>query len=196
MATNKKYNVKYRRKRESKTDYVKRRKIISSGKMRLVIRKQLNNFIVQFVEFSAKGDKVLLSTNSQELKIFNWSFHGGNLSSAYLTGLLAGSKAKKKKINHAVLDIGLHHLVRGSSLYSVLKGVLDAGVEVPHSNTVLPKDERIKGKHILNYANKLKEESEDEYKKQFSGYIKNNTNIFNILQEFDRVKSKILGEIK
>ena len=107
MASNKKYTVKFRRKRESKTDYLKRRKLISSRKTRLVIRKQVGTIIVQFVNFDAKGDKILSSATSQELSKFNWNFKKDNLSSAYLTGLLAGVRAKKN-LKFAVLDIGLH----------------------------------------------------------------------------------------
>ena len=193
MASNKKYTVKFRRKRESKTDYLKRRKLISSRKTRLVIRKQVGTIIVQFVNFDAKGDKILSSATSQELSKFNWNFKKDNLSSAYLTGLLAGVRAKKN-LKFAVLDIGLRQSVKGSSLYASLKGVLDAGIEVPHSDAVLPSSERIKGEHIINYANILKGESEELYKKQFSGYIKKNINIMDITKQFDLVKEQILKE--
>ena len=47
MSKNKTYTVKFRRKREGKTDYKKRIKYISSGKTRIVIRVSNNNIKVQ-----------------------------------------------------------------------------------------------------------------------------------------------------
>ena len=156
MAKNKKYTVKFRRKRKNRTDYAKRLSLISSRRTRLVIRKQAKNIIVQFVDFGEKGDKIIISATSQNLNKFNWEFSKGNMPSAYLTGLLAGVMAKKKGIKSAILDIGLNVSIKGSLQYAALKGVLDGGVEVPHSKDVLPDEKRLMGEHIASYANELK----------------------------------------
>ena len=99
MAKNKKYTVKFRRKRKNRTDYAKRLSLISSRRTRLVIRKQAKNIIVQFVDFGEKGDKIIISATSQNLNKFNWEFSKGNMPSAYLTGLLAGVMARRKELN-------------------------------------------------------------------------------------------------
>ena len=192
MAKNKKYTVKFRRKRKNRTDYAKRLSLISSRRTRLVIRKQAKNIIVQFVDFGEKGDKVIISVTSQNLNKFNWAFSKGNMPSAYLTGLLAGVMAKKKGIKSAILDIGLNISIKGTLIYAALKGVLDGGIEVPHSKEVLPDEKRLMGEHIANYANELKSKSDESYKKQFSDYIKKNINVSDITKQFNAVKSKIM----
>jgi large subunit ribosomal protein L18 len=64
---------------------------------------------------------------------FGWKASTGNVPSAYLTGLLCGLRAKKEGITEAVFDIGLIPPTKGSRLFATLNGILDAGLEVPHS---------------------------------------------------------------
>ena len=146
--SNTRYKIPHRRRLEKTTDYKTRFKLVSGGKTRAVIRKSLENISVQFVQFDKTGDRTVASAESQELKKLGWSFGRGNLPAAYLTGLLAGKLAKSKGVNEAVLDIGLQTSTKGSRLYAALKGVIDAGVNVPHSNDVLPDEKRIGGHHI------------------------------------------------
>ena len=61
MAHGAKYRVPFRRRREGKTDYRKRLKLLLSRKPRLVVRKSLNNIIAQIVEYDEKGDRVVVS---------------------------------------------------------------------------------------------------------------------------------------
>jgi large subunit ribosomal protein L18 len=136
-----------KRRREKKTNYKKRLALLKSEKTRLVIRKRLSNISVQFINFDANGDKTIASAFSSELKKLGWT-KTGNIPAAYLTGLLAGKRAKEKKIGEAVLDLGLQTSTKGSRLYAALKGVLDAGVIIPHSESILPNEDRIRGKHI------------------------------------------------
>jgi large subunit ribosomal protein L18 len=139
--------VSFKRRREEKTNYKKRLALLKSEKTRLVIRKSLSNISIQFINFKPTGDEALVSAVSTELKKFGWT-RGGNIPAAYLTGLLAGKKAKEKNIKEAVLDLGLQTSTKGSRLYAALKGVVDSGVNVPHSKDILPSEERINGKHI------------------------------------------------
>ena len=37
---------------------------------------------------------------------------------------------------------------KGSRIFASLKGILDAGIDIPHNEEVLPSEERIKGEHI------------------------------------------------
>lgn len=149
--------VPHRRRREGKTDYRLRLKLLKSGKPRLVVRKSLNNTLCQIVKYERNGDKTLVAANSKELKKFGWKFHCGNIPSAYLTGLLCAERAKKHKIREAILDIGLYSSTPGNRLYSALKGALDGGLNIPHSEDILPKPERIAGRHIAAYNPKLKD---------------------------------------
>lgn len=157
---NKKYTVGYARKIHGRTDYKKRLALLKASKTRLVIRKSLNHISIQFVDLEEKGDKVLVSANSYELsKKYGWKFSCGNIPAAYLTGYIGGMKAKSKNIKEAILDIGLQST--GERLYAALKGVLDAGIKVPHSPEILPDESKIYGMHIIEYAKKAKD-------KQFS----------------------------
>lgn len=142
--------VPHKRRSLQKTDYRKRLALVKSGKPRLVIRKSLENMRVQVISYSESGDKVIASAFSPELDRFGWKMGKGNLPAAYLTGLLGGVRAKKANIKEAVLDLGLQTSTKGSRIYAALKGVVDAGLSVPHSEEVLPSEERIMGKHIQN----------------------------------------------
>jgi large subunit ribosomal protein L18 len=139
--------IKFKRRTERRTNYRKRLALLKSGKVRLVIRKSLSNISVQLVNFNPNGDQTVASAVSSELKKFGWN-KMGNIPAAYLTGLLAGKKAKEKNVTEAVLDLGIQTSTKGSRIYAALKGVLDAGVNVPHSKDILPSEDRINGKHI------------------------------------------------
>lgn len=192
MKTHKTYTVAYRRKREGKTDYKKRLKLLLSGKPRLVIRRSLKNIDTQIIGYAEKGDKVLVTAKGSDLKEFGWNYDYRNMPSAYLLGLLIAKKAKEKGINEAILDLGLYKSVSGSRIYAVLKGAINNGLNIPHSDNILPSEERVSGKHIEEYASKIKEDQE-VYNKKFSKYIKNNADPMNITKSFNEIKNKIIG---
>ena len=195
MAKNKNYTVKFRRKRLRKTDYKARLRLLISKKNRLVIRKTLNQIYLQIINYDKGGDKVLFTLNSKILKKYGWGHGLNNLSASYLTGLLFGLEAKRKKITDLILDIGLSSSIKGSVYYAALKGVLDSGIEVPYDKKILPNEDRIKGKHIVDYALLLKKHPE-LYKKQFSSHLKNNVNLEDLTKTFELIKEKILTEYK
>ena len=58
----------YKRKKNGKTDYKKRLKLLKSRKPRLVIRKSLTQITAQVIQYQDEGDKVLVSAHSSELK--------------------------------------------------------------------------------------------------------------------------------
>jgi len=152
MAKGPSYNVPYRRRREGKTDYHRRKKLLLSGLPRLVARKTNKHVIAQMIEASVEGDKVIASAHSSELrKKYGWLGSLKSLPAAYLTGLLCGYRALEKGIKKAILDIGLQASSRGGRVFAVLKGCLDAGVEIPHGEEILPDEDRIKGQHISDY---------------------------------------------
>lgn len=182
-----------RRKREGRTNYKKRIILLKSGRRRLVVRKSSRGIIAQIVEYSPKGDRVITGAGSRELDKYGYKFSKSNLVAAYLTGLLLGSKAKKKGVTDAVLDMGLYPSTKGSKIYAAVKGAIDAGIKVPCSPEAMPKEERIKGQHIKAYAEKIKKDSAI-YKKQFSSYIKNNASPENIAAAFDEAKGRIMKE--
>ncbi|HHH99931.1 MAG TPA: 50S ribosomal protein L18 [Thermococcus litoralis] len=197
MAHGPRYRVPFRRRREGKTNYHKRLALLKSGKPRLVVRKTLNHHIAQIVLYDPKGDKTVVSAHTRELmRDFGWRGHGGNTPSAYLLGLLIGYKALEKGINEAILDIGLHPPTRGSSIFAVLKGAVDAGLDVPHSEEIYPGEDRIKGEHIAEYAKILKEEDEEKYRRQFGGYLVRGLEPERLPEHFEEVKARIIEKFE
>jgi large subunit ribosomal protein L18 len=184
--------IPYRRKRQSRTNYKKRLALLKSGQNRLVIRRSLNTITTQIIAYSPDGDKVVASATSKELNKMGWKAHKANIPSAYLTGLLLGTKAKKKNIKKVVFDLGLQIPIKGGRLFAALKGVVDAGMEINHDEEALPSEERIAGKHIAEYASKLKADQQ-KYAKQFSRYTKDNINPEDLCKIFDETKKKVLS---
>ena len=184
--------IPFKRKNQKKTDYKKRLKLLITKKPRVVVRKSLNNILVQITKFSLDGDKIEVSANSRNLVKLGWKYHRGNVPAAYLTGLLCGVKAKQKNIKEAVLDIGIYPSIKGSVLYASLKGLVDAGLKINHSKEILPSEDKISGKHITDYAQLLLKTDKEKYKKQFSKYIKNQIKPEEIPTSFQEVKNLIL----
>ncbi len=145
------YRVDYRRKRQSKTNYRKRLNILKTEHPRLVIRKYSKNFIVQLVQYSPDGDKVLAGASANNLRKLGWNAGTGNSPAAYLVGYIVGKDAVKKNHKEAVLDLGLQVSTKGSRIYAGLKGALDAGMSINHNPEMIPSEDKINGKQIDAY---------------------------------------------
>jgi large subunit ribosomal protein L18 len=113
------------------------------------VRKSIKNTRVQFVEYNADGDRILVSAVSDELvEKYKWKYATSTTPAAYLTGLLAGKRAKEQGITEGILDIGRYVPTGGSKLFAALKGTLDAGIQCPHDSAMLPNEQRLMGKHL------------------------------------------------
>lgn len=91
----KRYQVKFRRRREGKTDYQQRHKLIrqsknkyNTPKYRLVVRFTNTDVITQIVYARIKGDVVMTAAYSHELPQFGLEVGLTNYAAAYCTGLL------------------------------------------------------------------------------------------------------------
>jgi large subunit ribosomal protein L18 len=140
--------IPFRRKREGKTDYRLRRKLLSSKNPRLVIRKSLRYITIQAIQYSPTGDIILVSASSKELAKLGWKFGTKNTAACYLTGLLLAKKAKEKKITTGNIDLGRYTTTKGNKLFAAIKGLVDGGLNVPASNKIFPAEERLNGSHI------------------------------------------------
>jgi len=220
----KRYQVKYKRRRQGKTDYAARRILLKrdrskydTPKYRLVVRKTNTKIIAQIVYATLTGDKVTCAAYSDELTRYGVKLGHTNYPAAYCTGLLLARRILKdfdldKKYEGctevtgewqenmpeeeddanpltAYLDVGLARTSTGNNVFGVLKGAVDGGLNVPHSERRFPgwdteandgegdydpevHRDRIFGKPLAEYMNLLKTENEEKYKKQFSRYIK------------------------
>ena len=70
-----------------------------------------------------------------------------------------GNMAVSSGTKEAVLDLGLASSSRGNRIYSALKGMIDAGLDIPHSESIFPDDDRINGSHIDESISKAFEKS-------------------------------------
>lgn len=148
MATGPRYKVAFRRRREGRTDYYARKKYLASHETRAVVRRSNKNITVQFVDFAMEGDKIIASADTKRLVKLGWAHSCSSVPAAYLVGYAAGLRAVKAEIEYAVLDLGRQNPQHGGVLFAVAKGMIDAGLEVPCSEDVLPDEDRLMGKHI------------------------------------------------
>ena len=154
MATGPRYFVAFRRRREGRTDYYQRTKLVVADAPRMVVRRTNRHIIVQLVTAEMDGDKTIVSANSAELEKYGYTGATANTPAAYLTGMLFAAKAKKAGQDRAILDIGLNRATPGARVFAALKGAVDAGLEIPYGEEIIPSEERLKGEHIAAYNKK------------------------------------------
>ncbi|CBH14862.1 60S ribosomal protein L5, putative, (fragment), partial [Trypanosoma brucei gambiense DAL972] len=99
----KRFQVKYRRRREGKTDYHARRRMVlqdktkfGTPKYRLVVRITNRDVIAQIVHAKVVGDEVVMAAYSHELPLFGIEHGLTNYAAAYATGLLVARRMLAK----------------------------------------------------------------------------------------------------
>jgi len=215
----KRFQVKFRRRREGKTDYHARKKLViqaknkyNTPKYRLIVRISNRDVTAQIAYARIEGDMVVMSAYSHELPKYGVKVGLANYAACYCTGLLLARRALTKyKLDklyagqeevdgemysvedvekgpgafRAHLDVGLARTSTGAKVFAIMKGVIDGGIEVPHSEKRFPgydsesKEfnasvlrEHIFGTHVANYMRSLMDDDEDSFKRQFSEYAK------------------------
>jgi large subunit ribosomal protein L18 len=189
LAKNARYRLPYRRRREQKTDYQARRILATSENPRFVVRTSNKGIIVQIARAELIGDIILTQITSNELiRKYGWQASGKSIPAGYLIGFIAGFKALKTGIYTAYLDIGLKRPTKGSKVFAVVKGAIDAGLNVPCDSDVIPPPERLNGGSISKYAKEIEPE---EYEKLFSIYLRRGIRPELLSEHFDEIKKKI-----
>jgi large subunit ribosomal protein L5e len=215
----KRYQVQFRRRREGKTDFQARKRLITQDKnkynapkYRLVVRFTNKDIIAQIIFARIAGDVVVTSANSRELQRYGLTLGLTNYSAAYATGLLLARRHLKKlglaskytgkedvdgeyynvepvkdgpRPFKAHLDIGLVRTTTGHRVFAAMKGAVDGGINIPHSETRFfgyNREEKkldasllrkaIFGGHVADYMRKLSDEDSAKYQRHFSRYIK------------------------
>ena len=151
MAYGKSQRLRPKRRRQGKTDYHRRLRLLRSGAPRAVVRVSNTQVICQLVSYNPNGDIILQSVNGKSLTdSYSWPEDASKKSipACYVAGYALGKKAISAGNHEAVLDIGLAASSPGSRVFSALKGMVDAGLEIPHGSSVLPSEDRLSGKHI------------------------------------------------
>lgn len=214
----KRFQVKYRRRREGKTDYFARKRLIvqnknkyNTPKYRLIVRFSNTNIIAQVAYATIQGDKVVCDARASELPRYGIKTGLTNYPASYAVGLLLARRLNQKYgldeaytgveevtgedyfvekegergAFYCVLDTGLVRTSSGARVFGVLKGAVDGGLDIPHSNKRFPGYDtenseynagshrsRIVGSHISTYMQTLLDEDEETYKRQFATYRK------------------------
>ncbi len=188
MAHGTNYKVAFRRRREGKTDYAARIKLVDYEKSRLVVRVSNAHATVQVVDYAPEGDITVASAVSKQLSKYGYLGGSSNLSAFYLTAYLCAKRALANGVENAILDIGLKSPIKGSKVFAALKGAVDAGLEIPHGDFIFPEYERIRGEHSANYAESLED---DEVKEKFSNYFERGLNPVDLTENFDETLKNI-----
>jgi len=216
----KRFQVKFRRRREGKTDYYARKRLViqaknkyNTPKYRMIVRISNKDICCQIAYARVQGDVVIAAAYSHELPRYGVKVGLTNYAAAYCTGLLLARRLLNKfkldtlyegqtKVDgdeffvedldgdqpgafHACLDVGLARTSTGARIFGAMKGAVDGGIDIPHSQKRFPGYDReasefsadvhrrhIFGGHVADYMNSLSEEDEEAYKKQFSKFIK------------------------
>lgn len=213
------FQVKYRRRREGKTDYRARVRLTTQDKnkyntpkYRLVVRFTTRDVVCQIVHATIAGDVILAAAYSHELPRYGLTVGLTNYAATYCTGLLVARRALAKlgladayagleeasgedftvepadgapRPFAVLLDTGLKRTSTGSRVFAALKGALDGGLDIPHSEKRFvgydPTDKAldtetlekyILGGHIGEYMEELKEEDPEKYQTQFASFVK------------------------
>jgi len=216
-AYSKRFQVKYRRRREGKTDYQARRRLTiqdknkyNSTKYRMCVRMTNKDVVCQVIQPKIIGDHCIASAYAHELPRYGIEVGLTNYAACYATGLLVARRLLKKLeldeqyegqtepdgemflVEHedgkrpfsCVLDVGLVRTSTGSRCFGALKGAVDGGLNIPHSEKRFPGYDRegkeydaevhkkyIFGGHVAEYMELLEEEDPERYQTQFSKYI-------------------------
>jgi large subunit ribosomal protein L18 len=128
------------------------------------------NVIAQVLKPEIQGDIVRVSTHSRELRRYGWKGSLNSLPACFLVGLVLGRKALEKGVDKAVLYIGNKPFT--SRIAACMKGIVQAGINIPISSKSYPTEHRLNGQHIAEYALKIKGEDINKYNKYFSSLLK------------------------
>jgi large subunit ribosomal protein L18 len=160
------YTKILKRIRSEKTNYKKRKIMLMSKRDFISINVTNENTQVQILKPDISGDKVLASAHSRFLLKDGWKGSRKNIPAAYLTGYYAGKKALSKGVSNAIVYSGTRKYTQ--RMAAVVKGVVDAGLQVPSNEETFPPKERINGDHlkVKNDITTIKSKIDDEVKIQ------------------------------
>jgi large subunit ribosomal protein L18 len=178
--------------RTHKTNYRKREALLISKLDFVTIKISNQNVIAQVLKPEIQGDIVRVSTHSRELRRFGWKGSLNSLPACFLVGLVLGRKALEKGVDKAVLYIGNKPFT--SRIAACMKGIVQAGINIPISSESYPTEHRLNGQHIAEYALKIKTEDINKYNKFFSSLLKEGFVPENYQSHVEDITARILKE--
>ncbi len=143
-----------RRRKENKTDYLKRLKLLKGEKPRIVFRKTNRFIISEYILSKEAQDMAVFGFDSRKLNEYGWPKNAqGSLKSttaSYLTGYLTGKTIIKQKLETPILDAGMNRVLHKNKIYAFIKGMIDSGIKINCEKEFFPEESRIKGQHLTN----------------------------------------------
>merc|ERR1712000_83119 len=186
----KRYQVKYRRRREGKTDYQARKRLVAqdknkynSKKYRLVVRFTNRDIIAQIIYSEIVGDKVMCAAYAHELPRYGLKVGLTNYAASYCVGLLL-ARRHLTKLGMADLYTGkatvdgedynvFEDQERDDEARNPFRAVLDVGLARTTTGAKIFDAATLRkylfGGNISEYMETLQEEPE-KYKRQFGKY--------------------------
>ena len=151
-----------KRRRENRTDYLKRLKLLKGKTPRLVIRKTNRYLITQYVESDQAQDKIEMGMTSKKLIEYGWPEEFKNslksIPASYLLGILMGKKIIREKKKTPILDFGMIRNVHKNKIFAFLKGLIDSGLKIKYKAKTFPDENKIKGVNLKkDFSDKFKE---------------------------------------
>ncbi|RLN24068.1 60S ribosomal protein L5-1 [Panicum miliaceum] len=205
----------------------------NTPKYRFVVRFTNKDITAQIVSASIAGDMVLAAAYSHELPRYGLEVGLTNYAAAYCTGLLLARRvlkirdldqeyegnveatgedfsvepADERRPFRALLDVGLVRTTTGNRVFGALKGALDGGLDIPHSEkrfAGFKKDDKqldaevhrkyIYGGHVAEYMRTLAEEEPEKYQSHFSDYIKKGIEVDDMEALYKKVHAAIRAD--
>ena len=151
MAHGRRQRRRYARRSTGQTDYHRRLKLLRSGTPRAVVRITNTQVICQLISYQEDGDRIISAADGKSLRgKYAWPAKASTKSvpAAYCTGYALAKQVQKSGHDEAVLDIGLAASTSGNRVFAALKGMVDGGLSVPHSEEIFPSEDRLAGAHI------------------------------------------------
>jgi large subunit ribosomal protein L18 len=178
--------------RTHKTSYRKRQALLISKQDFVTIKVTNQNVIAQVLKPEIRGDIVRVSTHSRELRRYGWKGSLNSLPACFLVGLVLGRKALEKGVDKAILYIGNKPFT--SRIAACMKGIVQAGINIPISSESYPTEHRLNGQHIAEYALKIKTEDINKYNRYFSSLLKEGFVPENYQSHVEEITARILKE--
>jgi large subunit ribosomal protein L18 len=178
--------------RTHKTNYRKREALLISKLDFVTIKISNQNVIAQVLKPEIQGDIVRVSAHSRELRRYGWKGSLNSLPACFLVGLVLGRKALEKGVDKAVLYIGNKPFT--SRIAACMKGIVQAGINIPISSESYPTEHRLNGQHIAEYALKIKTEDINKYNKYFSSLLKEGLVPENYQSHVEEITARLLKE--
>ncbi|CAL9197892.1 unnamed protein product [Musa hybrid cultivar] len=205
----------------------------NTPKYRFVVRFTNKDIAAQIISASIAGDLVLASAYAHELPHYGLEAGLTNYAAAYCTGLLLARRVLKmlemdeeyqgnveatgedfsvepgesSRPFRALLDVGLVRTTTGNRVFGALKGALDGGLDIPHSDkrfAGFKKDEKqldaevhrkyIFGGHVASYMKTLTEDEPEKYQAHFSEYIKKGIDPDDMEEMYKKVHAAIRAD--